>query len=33
VGWTRASQGDVEALVALPEHLTPVDYDELGWGD
>lgn len=28
-----ATEGDVEALLALRHELDPVAYDELGWGD
>jgi hypothetical protein len=28
-----AADGDVDALVALRNQLTPIDYDELGWAD
>lgn len=28
-----AADGNVDALMALREHVSPVDYDELGWGD
>lgn len=28
-----AADGNVDALTALREHVAPLDYDELGWGD
>ncbi|HHH30732.1 MAG TPA: hypothetical protein ENK57_20645 [Polyangiaceae bacterium] len=28
-----AADGNVDALMALREHVPPIDYDELGWGD
>jgi len=28
-----AADGNVDALEALRDHIGPIDYDELGWGD